>query len=114
MALHLATHQRELILESVGDGIYGIDLDGRLTFINQAAAHILGYTREQLTGCDMHEIVHHSHADGSSYSKATSPILMSMRRQETIRMRDEVFWRQGGTSIPVEYSASPLIEKRRA
>jgi PAS domain-containing protein len=37
-ALHLATRQRELILESVGDGIYGIDLDGRLTFINQAAA----------------------------------------------------------------------------
>jgi PAS domain S-box-containing protein len=119
-ALHLATHQRELILESVGDGIYGIDLDGHFTFINQAAANILGYTPEQLAGRDVHEVIHHSHADGSTYSKADSPILQSMRRQETIRsrqetirMRDEVFWRQDGTSIPVEYSASPLIENGR-
>ena len=42
-ALHLATRQRELILESVGDGIYGIDLEGRLTFINEAGARALGY-----------------------------------------------------------------------
>jgi PAS domain S-box-containing protein len=109
-ALHLATRQRELILESVGDGIYGIDLDGRLTFINQAAARALGYTPDQLKGRDLHEMIHHSHADGTPYSKASSPILQGMRRRETIRMRDEVFWRKDGASIPVEYSASPLIE----
>ena len=110
-ALHRATRQRELILESVGDGIYGIDLDGRLTFINQAAARALGYTPDQLTGRDIHEVIHHSHADGTPYSKATSPILQSMRRSESIRMSDEVFWRQDGTAIPVEYSATPLIEE---
>ncbi|MGA3082516.1 MAG: PAS domain S-box protein, partial [Terracidiphilus sp.] len=109
-ALHLATRQRELILESVGDGIYGIDLEGRLTFINQAAARTLGYTPEQLTGRDLHEIIHHSHADGTPYAKANSPILEGMRRAETIRMRDEVFWCKDGGSIPVEYSANPLIE----
>jgi PAS domain S-box-containing protein len=109
-ALHLATRQRELILESVGDGIYGIDLDGRLTFINEAGARSLGYQTEQLTGRDIHEIIHHSHADGTPYSRITSPILQGMRRQETMRMRDEVFWRADGTSIPVEYTASPLIE----
>jgi PAS domain S-box-containing protein len=110
-ALRQATRQRELILESVGDGIYGIDLDGRLTFINQAAARALGYTPDQLTGRDIHEVIHHSHADGTPYSKATSPILLSMRRSESIRMSDEVFWRQDGTAIPVEYSATPLIEE---
>jgi PAS domain S-box-containing protein len=109
-ALHLATRQRELILESVADGIYGIDLDGRLTFINQAAARALGYTPEQLAGRDVHEVIHHSHADGTPYSKATSPILQGMRSREAIHMRDEVFWRRDGTSIPVEYSASPLID----
>jgi len=109
-ALHLAMRQRELILESVGDGIYGIDLEGRLTFINQAAARTLGYTPEQLKGRDLHEIIHHSHADGTPYAKANSPILEGMRRHETIRMRDEVFWCKNGASIPVEYSASPLIE----
>jgi PAS domain S-box-containing protein len=109
-ALHLATRQRELILESVGDGIYGIDLNGRLTFINQAAARALGYTPEELTGRDVHEIIHHSHADGTPYSRSSSPILQGMRRRESIRMRDEVFWRQDGEAIPVEYSASPLID----
>ncbi len=109
-ALHLATRQRELILESVGDGIYGIDLDGRLTFINEAGARALGYEPEQLTGREIHEVIHHSHADGTPYSKLTSPILQGMRRRQTVRMRDEVFWRADGTTIPVEYSASPLIE----
>jgi two-component system sensor histidine kinase VicK len=112
-ALHMATRQRELILESVGDGIYGIDLDGKLTFINAAGARALGYPPEQLKGRDMHEVIHHSHADGTSYSKSSSPILQAMRRAEPIRMRDEVFWRQDGTVIPVEYSASPLIEEGR-
>ncbi|HKF50617.1 MAG TPA: PAS domain S-box protein [Terracidiphilus sp.] len=112
-ALHLATRQRQLILESVGDGIYGIDLDGRLTFINEAGAHALGYRPEQLTGRDVHEVIHHSHADGTPYSRITSPILQGMRRDETVRMRDEVFWRADGTSIPVEYTASPLIEDGR-
>lgn len=109
-ALHVATRQRELILESVGDGIYGIDLDGKLTFINEAGARLLGYTREQLTGRDMHEVIHHGNADGTPYSKLTSPILQALRSCESIRTSDEVFRRQDGTAIPVEYSASPLME----
>jgi two-component system sensor histidine kinase VicK len=109
-ALHHAMRQRELILESVGDGIYGIDLDGKLSFINEAGAEALDYKAEELTGRDVHEIIHHSHADGTPYSRITSPILQGMRRQETVRMHDEVFWRADGTSFPVEYTASPLIE----
>jgi PAS domain S-box-containing protein len=112
-ALHLATRQRQLILESAGDGIYGIDLEGRLTFINAAAARALGYTPDQLTGRDVHEVIHHSHTDGTAYSKLTNPILRALRRREQIRMRGEVFWRQDGTAIPVEYSANPLIEEGR-
>jgi len=110
-ALHMATRQRELILESVGDGIYGIDLEGRLTFINQTGAKALGYTAEELTGRDLHDVIHHSHSDGTPYTKSTNPILQALRRCESIRMRDEVFWRQDGTAFPVEYSASPLLEE---
>jgi two-component system sensor histidine kinase VicK len=112
-ALLVATRQRELILESVGDGIYGIDLEGRLTFINVAGAHALGYGPEQLIGRDLHEVIHHSHADGTPYSKSTNPILQALRRCESIRMRDEVFWRHDGSSFPVEYSANPLLEEGR-
>jgi len=109
-ALHVATRQRELILESVGDGIYGMDLDGRLTFINKTAAQMLGYTPGQMLGRDVHDLVHHSLANGTPSSKATNLIFQSMCRREAIRMHDEVFWRKDGTSIPVEYSASPMIE----
>ncbi|HZP03740.1 MAG TPA: PAS domain S-box protein [Terracidiphilus sp.] len=112
-ALQLAQRQRQLILESAGDGIYGIDLEGRLTFINEAGARALGYTPDQLAGLDVHEVIHHSHADGTSYSKLTNPILRALRRREQIRMRGEVFWRRDGTAIPVEYSANPLMEEGR-
>ena len=112
-ALHRATRQRELILESVGDGIYGIDLYGRMTFVNQAAAKTLGYTPEELTGRDLHEVVYRSRADGTPYAKYASPILMAMHRSTAIRMRDEVFWRQDGVPIPVDYSASPMLEDGR-
>ncbi len=112
-ALHRATRQRELILEAVGDGICGIDLEGRLTFINEAGARALGYQPGQLTGRDLHEVIHHSHSDGTPYSRVTSPILQGMRRQEMVRMHDEVFWRADGSSFPVEYTATPLFEDGR-
>ena len=112
-ALHLATRQRELILESVGDGIFGIDLEGRITFVNEAGAAALGCNPEQLTGRDMHEVVHHSEADGTPYSRSTSPILQALRRSESIRMRDEVFWRSDQVAFPVEYSANPILENGR-
>ena len=70
----------------------------------------MGYTPEELAGRDVHEVIHHSHADGTPYSKSTNPILQALRRCESIRMRDEVFWRQDGTAIPVEYSANPLMD----
>jgi two-component system, OmpR family, sensor histidine kinase VicK len=109
-ALHMATRQRELILEAVGDGIYGIDMNGRLTFINEAGAHALGYEAVELIGRDMHELVHHSSAEGAAYTRSTSPILQAMRRNEAIQVRDELFYRKNGSAIPVEYSANPLVD----
>jgi two-component system, OmpR family, sensor histidine kinase VicK len=109
-AMQRATRQRELILQAVGDGIYGIDLDGRLNFMNEAAAQMLGYAPGQLASRDIHALIHHSHADGTSYSKITSPVFQAMRERKQIRVRDEVFRRKDGTAFPVEYSASPLIE----
>jgi two-component system sensor histidine kinase VicK len=112
-ALQMAARQRELILESADDGIYGIDLDGKMTFINDAGAKALGYAPEGLVGRDFHDVVQHSHADGTPYSRSTSPIVHALRRSEPVRMRNEVFWRRDGTAIPVEYSANPLMEDGR-
>lgn len=109
--LHLVRRQRELILAAVDDGIYGMDLEGHLTFINPAAAKTLGFTADELRGKDIHDIIHHSHADGTQHSKANCPILLGLRRREGVRIRDDVFWRKDGTTIPVEYVASPLIDE---
>jgi len=109
--LHLVRRQRELILAAVGDGIYGMDLDGKLSFMNPAAAKMLGYTAEELRGKDIHELIHHSHADGTKHSKTNCPILLGMRRREDVRIRDDVFWRKDGSTVPVEYVASPLMDE---
>jgi len=109
--LQMVRRQQELILSAVGDGIYGMNLEGKLSFINPAAAKMLGYTAEEMHGKDVHSLIHHSHADGTQHSRTNCPILLGLRRREGVRIRDDVFWRKDGATIPVEYVASPLIDE---
>src|SRR5665213_422544 len=88
----METLPREVILASAGPSIYGIDLEGRLTFINEAGMSALGYSAEQLGGRTVHTALRHSHADGTPYSRSTSPILNAMRRRKTVSMSNEKFW----------------------
>ncbi|HEY8998317.1 MAG TPA: ATP-binding protein [Edaphobacter sp.] len=108
--LRTLTRQSDLILESVGDGIYCIDLEGRVTVVNAAAAQMLGYRREEMLGRIMHNLVHHTRADGTLYPSEESPIRRSLSNFGTARIVDEVFWRKDGTSFPVEYVARPLLD----
>ena len=103
-------HQSNSILESVGDGIYGVDLDGRVTVVNPAAAQMLGYKQSELLGRNLHELVLHTHADGTPYPESESHILAAIKSQDTVRVANEVFWRKDGTSFPVEYVARPQID----
>ncbi len=108
--LHALMRQRESILDSIGDGIYGIDMDGRIVFANQMGANVLGYTPEEMQGQLLHPLIHHSRGDGTAYPLNECPIQNTLYRHSPIRMRDEVFWRRDGTSIPVEFVACPLID----
>jgi PAS domain S-box-containing protein len=108
--LHALMRQRESILDSIGDGIYGIDMDGRIVFANQMGANVLGYTPEEMQGQLLHPLIHHSRGDGTAYPLSECPIQNTLHRHSPIRMRDEVFWRRDGTSIPVEFVACPLID----
>src|SRR5580698_3726046 len=99
----------EVFGRAAGDGLYGMDMDGKFSFINPAAAKMLGFTSEEMQGKDIHELIHHSHADGTEHSKANCPLLLGLRRREEVRIREDVFWRKDGIAIPVEYVASPLI-----
>jgi two-component system sensor histidine kinase VicK len=106
--------QSDSILESVGDGIYGIDLDGKVTVVNSAAAQMLGYKQEEMLGRNMHELIHHTRADGTPYASADSPIRKSLTNFATVRISNEIFWRKDGTCFPVEYVARPQIDSQSA
>jgi two-component system, OmpR family, sensor histidine kinase VicK len=108
--LRTLTRQSDSILESVGDGIFAIDLDGNVTVANAAAIQMLGYKKEELLGQNLHELIHHTRADGTYFPYLDSPIRKSLTQLDTIRVSDEVFWRKDGTSFPVEYVARPQID----
>jgi PAS domain S-box-containing protein len=110
--LRTLTRQSDSILASVGDGIYGIDLEGRVTFVNAAATQMLGYKQEEMLGHVMHRLIHHTRADGTPYDSADSPIRKSLTNFDTVRVSNEIFWRKDGTSFPVEYVARPQIDSQ--
>ncbi|HEV2426451.1 MAG TPA: PAS domain S-box protein [Terriglobia bacterium] len=102
--------QKQLILSSAGEGIFGLNLQGRVMFINPAGARMLGWEPLELIGRIQHERVHHSHADGTPYAQEECPIYAAFRDGEVRRLDTEVFWRKDGTSFPVEYISTPIRE----
>src|SRR5580765_5816364 len=89
------------LLDSTAEGLYGVDVEGRCTFINKAALTMLGYARESdLLARHVDTLIHRSHAEGQ-HSPRT--------RQQPLHSVGEVFWRQDGTSFPVEYWSHPIV-----
>jgi two-component system sensor histidine kinase VicK len=108
--LRTLIRQSNSVLESVGDGIIGMDLQGNITVVNPAAAQMLGYRAEEVLGRNMHDLIHHSQPDATPYPRTESPIQTTLSNLTTVRVANEVFWRKDGTSFPVEYVARPQIE----
>jgi PAS domain S-box-containing protein len=107
-ALRASEEKSRLLLESVGEGIFGVDLDGRLAFINPAASRMLGYGPEELIGHEVHQKIQHSHADGSVYLKDDCPMYLTYADGAEHHIADEVLWRKDGSSFPVEYTSMPI------
>jgi len=102
--------QHQLILDAAGEGIYGLDREGRITFSNAAAAEILGWKLEDVQGQLAHDVHHHSHADGSPHPLEDCLIYAALRDGEVHRVDDEVFWHIDGSCVPVEYTSTPIFE----
>jgi PAS domain S-box-containing protein len=109
----LANLQRrhQLILQSIGEGVHGIGLNGAIIFENPAAAKLLGTKIQDLVGKPAHETIHHSHGDGSAYPREECPIYQTLR-DGVVRHREEFFWRLDGTSFPVDYVSAPLRDEQ--
>ena len=98
--------EMKMVLESAGEGIYGTDLEGRITFANAAAARLLGWKRDDLLGQFSHETFHHTHADETPYPRSECPIHLTAKDGESRRIEDDFFWRKDGTGFPVQYIVS--------
>ncbi|MEN8178602.1 MAG: EAL domain-containing protein [Pseudomonadota bacterium] len=107
--LNESKEQMELLLESTGEGLYGIDNNGNCTFCNHACLQILGYRNEtELIGKNMHDLIHHSHANGDLYDAESCPIFQAFREGKGTYRDNEVLWRIDGRSFAAEYRSHPI------
>lgn len=110
LELQESTEHNRLLLESAAEGIYGVDMQGITTFVNPAAAQMLGYEAEELIGKPMHTMIHHRRLDGSYYPQEECPMSATIHSGESRHVADEVLWCKDGTPLPVEYQSTPIIK----
>lgn len=104
------TRELQLILESTDEGIYATDVDGRCTLVNRSAAKLLAASPDWLIGKDMHALIHPRSPDSAQQQEECS-ILDVVRHAQSRSSRDDIFCRADGTPFPVEYTASPIIDR---
>ena len=108
-ALRQADELVRLLLNSTGEGIYGVDLDGNCTFANPACVKLLGYESvEQLLGQHMHNLVHHTRPNGEPYPVEECRIYLAFREHKGTHVDDEVMFRADGSFFPAEYWSYPV------
>lgn len=100
----------KLLLESTGDGIYGVDNQGRCTFLNTAASKLLGFKPSEAKGENMHTLIHHTRVDGEGHPVKRCTVHHTLLSGTGVRRDDELFWRKDGASFPVEYSSHPVYK----
>jgi diguanylate cyclase (GGDEF)-like protein/PAS domain S-box-containing protein len=103
----LLEHQRQ-ILQALGEGVYGQDMQGRCTFMNPAALAMLGYTEAEVLGHSVHALCHHHREDGAPFAMEDCPVHLSAGDGQ-LRHRDEWFWRKDGSGFPVALIVTPLL-----
>jgi PAS domain S-box-containing protein len=104
------TEELRLLLQSAGEGMFGVDAAGRVTFVNPVASNLLGFTEEDMIGQEVHGLIHHSHEDGSDYHKEDCPIFATWTLGIQNSATDEVLWHKDGRSFPVEYTSTPILK----
>jgi PAS domain S-box-containing protein len=104
------SRQNELILLSAGEGIYGLDLQGRATFVNPAVAQMTGYTVEELLGRPMHTLLFHSKADARPHAWEDCPVFATLTLGAVHQGGEALLWRKNGTKFPVEFVSTPIRE----
>jgi PAS domain S-box-containing protein len=101
-------HFLAAVTDSMAEGVCAINAEGRVTYMNEAAETLLGWTKDDLAGRSKHETIHHQHEDGSPYPAADCPLLKVLNTGRILRVEDDTFTRRDGRLLPVSYSAAPI------
>ncbi len=102
----------QTLLDSVAEGIYGVDVNGYCTFVNRSFLRILRFESEnEVLGKHIHELIHYAHEDGTPYRSTDCKMYKANRTHQPSHVDDEVFWRSDGTSVAVEYWSYPMIRE---
>lgn len=104
------SHLNQMILDSVAEGIYGINLDADIIFWNKAAESITGYTVSDFTTSNLHDLIHHTNQRGEHVPIHQCPVFYALNNGESMFIKDDIFWRKDGTYFPVEYTVQPMLE----
>ncbi len=105
-------YQHDLILNSVCDGIYGVDTEGNCVFMNLSMKQNTGWDISDFQNANQHDLLHHTHADGSLHKSEECPVYLSFIDKQTRFVDDDIFWKKDGSSFPVEYSSTPMFDHK--
>lgn len=100
----------ELILDSAGEGICGVDCAGKVVFVNPAARKMYGWADGEGIGLDLHALTHHRTAAGEQYALSDCAVQMTLKDGERRTIKDDVFWRKDGCAFPVEYTVAAMAQ----
>lgn len=110
-ALEDSKQHLQQMMDSITEGMYGVDTEGKCTFVNAAFLNILGYRHEdEVLGRHIHSLIHHSHADGKPYPANECIMFQGFKLNQSVHSDMEVFWRKDGLAIPVEYWSHPITK----
>lgn len=108
--LRQMSRETEVLLSSVADGIYGVDVDGRVTFVNPSGAKLLGYAVDELSGRRAHDVFHAPGPDGTPYPAGDCYITEAVRSRTVTNGEEDLYVRADGETFAVEITASPLVD----
>ena len=102
----------DAILEATGDGVLGVDLDGRLITLNATGARMLGFREEEARGKSVHDLLHGSAEIDHRHSPEACPLLRALREESAAERVDDMLWPRRGAGVPVRWSLRPLMDGR--
>jgi two-component system sensor kinase FixL len=102
--------QNELILNSAGEGILGLNTSGEVTFINAEALKLLQYQKKEVIGKKLHTLCHSRRIDGSVYPEKDCPVYQALKQGVISRGDYEAYIRKDGSLLSISFTSTPIIE----